>query len=110
MIVYNKTKSIIVSKNVNVADSFLKRFLGLIPKKKLEEEEGLLITKCSSVHTFFMSFPIDVVFINKNLKVIDVITIKPWKVSKFYDSDFVIEFNAGFLNGKISCGDEIELR
>ncbi len=110
MIVYNKTKSIIVSKNVNVADSFLKRLLGLIPKKKLEEEEGLLITKCSSVHTFFMSFPIDVVFINKNLKVIDVITIKPWKVSKFYDSDFVIEFNAGFLNGKISCGDEIELR
>ncbi|HOJ86406.1 MAG: DUF192 domain-containing protein [Elusimicrobiales bacterium] len=110
MIVYNKTKDITVSDKVRVADTFLSRFLGLIPKKQLSSDEGLLITKCNGIHTCFMSFDIDAVFVSKDFKVLDIITIKPWRFSKFYESEFVLEFNSNFVYGKISVGDFIELR
>jgi len=104
----NVTKNIIVSKNLKIADKFFDRLKGLMFRKNMPLDECLLITDCIGVHSCFMRFPIDVVFFSSN-KAIDIITLKPWRFSKFYKSDFVIEFNAGFIYDKISIGDEIKV-
>ncbi|MGC8867738.1 MAG: DUF192 domain-containing protein [Elusimicrobiales bacterium] len=111
MILYNKTKNLIISSNIDVADSFLKRLFGLILKKNPPSDYGLMIPHCISVHSCFMSFTIDVVFTNRDMMVIDIITLKPWRFSKIYFcSENVFEFRAGFVYDKISIGDLIEIK
>lgn len=109
MILYNKSKNLIVSSKLKIAESFIDRFLGLIPRKEIFDDECLIIKNCRGVHSCFMSFPIDVVFLDKDLKVIDVIGLKPWRFSKFYDSFYACEFKYNSVYGKISCGDILEI-
>lgn len=63
-----------------VADTFLSRFLGLMFRRGLPAGEGLLITRCNSIHTFFMRFPIDAVFLDASGAVVRVVRgIPPWR-------------------------------
>jgi uncharacterized membrane protein (UPF0127 family) len=52
-----------------VADSFFTRLRGLLGRRELSRDEGLLIRPGSSIHTWFMRFPIDVVFLDRDLRV-----------------------------------------
>ena len=52
-----------------MADSSAKRRTGLLKHERLEPGEGLWIVPCESVHTFFMKFPIDLVYLDKKRKV-----------------------------------------
>ncbi len=64
---------------LTVADNFLKRFLGLMGRFRLEANEGLLLAPCNSIHMMFMRFPIDVIFYDEEYKVVKVATnLKPW--------------------------------
>jgi uncharacterized membrane protein (UPF0127 family) len=54
------------SLRVRVADTFVGRGLGLLVGRPLDESEGLLIAPCSSIHTFGMRYPIDVVFLQRD--------------------------------------------
>lgn len=68
---------------VRVADSFWSRFKGLMFRKKPIESEGLWITPCNSIHMFFMSFAIDVVFLNEQNEVVKTyFELQPWKIIK----------------------------
>lgn len=110
MKLYNLTTKKLICENVEIADSFLKRLFGLIPKKDIPLNYSLMIPKCMSVHTFFMSFDIDVVFTDINFKVIDIVMIKPWRFSKIYFSAYnVFEFRAGYVYDKIYIGDNLIL-
>lgn len=51
---------------IKVAESFLSRFIGLMGKKSLPKETGLLIAPCQSIHMMFMRFSIDAVYVDKN--------------------------------------------
>lgn len=51
---------------VEIAESFKQKLLGLITYKKLGRNRVMLIENCRSIHTFFMRFPIDVIFVDKN--------------------------------------------
>ena len=51
---------------LEIADTFLKRFLGLMGRKKIPAGQGLLILPCNSIHMLFMRFSIDAVYIDKN--------------------------------------------
>ena len=67
-----------LSHNVDIADTFYKRMKGLLGKSGLKTGEALWIKPCMSVHTFFMKFPIDVIFLNKKNHVIATIkNLKP---------------------------------
>lgn len=55
---------------VRIADGFWSRLIGLLSKRSIEENEGLLIVPCTSIHTFFMRFTIDLVFLDKNNRVV----------------------------------------
>jgi uncharacterized membrane protein (UPF0127 family) len=61
-----------VSGQARKAESLWARFAGLMGRRRLEEGEGLLLAPCSSVHTFFMRFPIDVIFMDREGKVVKV--------------------------------------
>ena len=64
-----------------VARSFGARVRGLIGRRGLAPGEGLLILKCNAIHTFFMSFPIDATFLDKNDRVVRVVrNIRPWRL------------------------------
>ena len=73
---------VIIDGPVYVANSFLDRFFGLMGRKKIDEEEGLLLKNTSSIHTSFMKFTIDVIYLNKDYNVIYKETVKPWKIGK----------------------------
>lgn len=63
--------------NIEIADTFFKRFLGLMGRKKLSPSEGLLITPCNSVHMMFMRFSIDVIYLDDNMKVLKIVKSLP---------------------------------
>ncbi len=64
-----------------IADSMMTRGVGLLSKKSLPEEEGLLIKPCTSVHTFFMRFPIDILCLDKTNTVVKGVRMKPNRFS-----------------------------
>lgn len=63
-----------------IADSFMKRFLGYMLQKE-PHYESILFQPCNSIHTYFMKFPIDVLFIDENMEVCKKIEgLKPGKI------------------------------
>ena len=64
-----------------VARSFLERTRGLIGRRGLEKGTGMLILKCNCIHTCFMKFPIDAIFLDGNGNVVkEVKNIRPWRL------------------------------
>jgi uncharacterized membrane protein (UPF0127 family) len=62
-----------------VARTLLQRMKGLIGYRDLPSGQGMLIEKCNAIHTFFMKFPIDAVFFDRNGNVVKTVKhIKPW--------------------------------
>ena len=80
-----------------VANNYWSRFRGLIGSRPLQAGEGLLIVPCSSVHTHFMSFPIDVLYLNREGEVVGIDhSLLPWRLGRFYKQvRYVLELPAG---------------
>ena len=71
----------ILGVRAKIARTFFERAKGLIGVKSLPPGEGLLILRCNSIHTFFMSFPIDAVFLDRNDNVVKAVrNIRPWRL------------------------------
>ena len=64
-----------------LATGFFSRFLGLMGKRGISPEEAICFPKCNSIHTFFMRFPIDILFLSKEGEVIEVVeALGPWRL------------------------------
>jgi uncharacterized membrane protein (UPF0127 family) len=101
-----------LSNNVIVADSILKRMKGLLGKSELPVGEALWIKPCMSVHTFFMKFPIDVIFLNKRNQAIALIkNMLPNCLTGLYPKAVsVLELPAGTIEATdTEVGDKIEI-
>jgi uncharacterized membrane protein (UPF0127 family) len=88
------------------------RLRGLIGVRELPEGEGLLIKPCHGVHCMFMSIPIDVVYVDRNNRVVAVDkAMKPWAVGKIYrESAFVVELPVGAIDASgTQPGDQLEI-
>jgi uncharacterized protein len=86
----------VVCERCEVARSFAARSKGLLGRAGLGRGEGLLIAKTSSIHTFFMRFPMDAVFLDKQLRVRAVVpAIRPFRVSWRPGARSVLELAAG---------------
>ncbi|KPK21937.1 MAG: hypothetical protein AMJ76_01370 [Dehalococcoidia bacterium SM23_28_1] len=80
--IVNVSKGTTVSGQLRKAESLWARFVGLMGRRRLEEGEGLLLAPCSSVHTFFMRFPIDVIFMDREGKVVKVApALRPFRLA-----------------------------
>ena len=79
-----KAQGDVLTEAIHLADNPLTRMLGLMGKPGLEQGQGLLIKPCNSVHSCFMRFRFDAVFLDSEGKVLRVIEgMKPWRCSPF---------------------------
>ena len=86
----------VVCARCQVATTPLARARGLLGRKQLPPGEGLLIRPGFSIHTLFMRFPIDVVFLDKSGSVVDVVRqLKPWRAATRLRARAVLELAAG---------------
>lgn len=102
----------ILSKDILIADSMMSRLIGLMFKKKLVGADGLLIDPCNSIHTCFMRYSLDVVFIGKEDRVVKIIrNIRPWRMTWIYFSaKKTLELPAGKLPIDLKEGDILEVK
>ncbi|MFC7063863.1 DUF192 domain-containing protein [Halobacillus seohaensis] len=95
------------------AKSFTERFLGLINRKQPIMDEGLWFDRCNSIHMFFMSFPIDVVFLDEQKKVIRSLpAVQPWTfVKRVRHARSTLELPKGAIEHyQIKEGDLLEIQ
>jgi uncharacterized membrane protein (UPF0127 family) len=79
-----------------VADRPLARMRGLLGRRELPRGEGILLRPAASVHTWFMRFPIDVVFLDPELRVLEVVPdLSPWRIASRRRAHAVLELAAG---------------
>lgn len=95
-----------------LAGTFLARFKGLMGRSALSPGEALVIKPCNSVHTFFMKFPIDLLFLDENYVVLKTMeNVKPFRLSPVVKkSRMVVELPAGLLAATgTRAGDRLSL-
>jgi hypothetical protein len=112
MKLYNNTKQVWLATELAVAESFLSRLVGLLGRKSLADDQGLLISPCDSIHTFGMLFSIDAVFIDREYKVVKVCeAVKPFRViMPVKRAKSVIELPAHSVAKKpIEMGDQLQV-
>ncbi len=91
--------------------SLYSKMKGLLGTKELKDGEGLLIPDCKQVHTWFMQYPIDVIFLDSSNTVLTYRTLKPWKISPwFFRAKSVLEVPAGFADKNLlKKGEKLEV-
>ena len=111
VLVRNQTRKTVLAQAADVADSSAKRRTGLLKHERLAPGEGLWIVPCESVHTFFMKFPIDLVYLDKKRKVKKVRHAVPaWRLSACLSAHSVLELPAGTVEQtRTAVGDELEV-
>ncbi len=100
----------LIASRVVKAKTFFDRFLGLIVRRKLKNKESFLIEHCSSIHTFWMRYSIDAVFLDDDNRVLAIYcNIKPFRVTPFIKNAFsVLELCSGVIGQtSLSIGDLI---
>lgn len=107
--ILNQTKNTVVAEDARLARSMWSRFWGLMGRKELPDGQGLLIDPCDSIHMFFMRFPLDVVFLDREMKVVKVVGgIKPWRVALGGGGKKALEINAGAAaEASVEPGDQL---
>ena len=94
----NITRGAVLANSADLADTSEKRRTGLLKHTELKAGEGLWIVPCESVHSFFMKFTIDVLYLDRNKKVRGMRpNMKPWRVSACLPAHSVLELPAGTL-------------
>ena len=81
-----KKKEMVLGEKVFIASTFFERLKGLMFDNRLGEEfDGMLIKHCNSIHTCFMNYKIDVLFLNKNLEVIKILLSQSRNYLRFHN-------------------------
>ena len=114
VVLINKTKGINFGQ-LDFADSFVSRLMGLMFRK--DPENGLILKlpssrskRGSAIHMFFMRFPLDIIFLDDDKKVVDMVSIRPWKTyTPRSPAKYVVELKEGSINNyKLEIGDEMD--
>lgn len=67
---------------VEEADTFLRRLTGLMFRRSMSSGYGLMLYPCSRIHTCFMCFPIDALYLDETYTVLGKETVEPWRIGK----------------------------
>ena len=99
----------IISESVIVADTFRSRLRGALGYRRLDEGEGVVLRPSFSIHTWFMRFPIDVVFVDADQVVIKISEgVKPFRTAACRGAREVVELPAGECGRRgLAVGDRI---
>lgn len=131
-LIHQKTNQLL-AEQILFSHSFFKRVRGLLGFKGLKPHQVMWIKPCAGIHTFFMKFPIDVIFVDENLRVKSVCeNLPPWKIfnsagkklsffqyylhpstydlKNYFQHTSVFEFQAGALaKHSINKGDQLHV-
>jgi uncharacterized membrane protein (UPF0127 family) len=95
-LIINVTRGSVVTEHAIIADRPLRRLRGLMGRRVLPTGEGILLRPAPSIHTAFMRFAIDAVFLDRELRVVRVAEhVPPWRVAAARGSRAVLELRAG---------------
>jgi uncharacterized protein len=110
--VSNASRGCTLADRADIADTSSKRRTGLLKHTSLEPGEGLWIAPCEGIHTFRMKFPIDVVFLNRDKKILKVRpNMVRGRISFSLRAHSVLELPAGTLEKTgTSVGDQLEFK
>lgn len=105
----NLTRGNILCERTLIADTALPRMRGLLGKRALPAGEGMLLQPAPSIHTAFMRFAFDAVFLDGTLRVIRVVErLKPWRAVTVRHAVSVVELAAGEISRRgVEVGDQI---
>lgn len=112
MVLVNATKKTTVADNCRLANTVFKRMVGLLPRNSLAPGEGLLIDRCYGIHTVGMRFSIDVLFLDKELRVVrSVPALPPFRTCVVKQAVYVLELPAGAIERtRTEPGDQIQIQ
>jgi len=111
--VRNITRGSALAERADHARTILTRLRGLLGTSGLSEGTGLVIEPCNSVHMWGMSYPLDVVFADREGVVVGVVQeLRPWRLTKVYrGARYAIELPVGVISASgTELGDKLELR
>jgi uncharacterized protein len=105
----NETTGKTVVARLAIADAFWSRLAGLQFRRQLPSDAGLLLVPCNSVHTCFVRFPVDVVFLDEHGCVLAVRhNLRPWRLAFGpRKTHAVLEMTAGATG--VQPGEKIRL-
>jgi len=108
MCIDNQTKGTRVIPHLCYATTFWQRLTGLLGTQSLPQGHGLLIKPCSSVHTFGMAYPIDVLFVDREHRIIKVVVgLSAGRVALAKGSDYVVELPIGTVEQTLCAVGDI---
>ncbi len=110
LIIRNIDRGTELANQAAVAETSAARRTGLLRHSSLPHGSGLWIVPCEGIHTFGMKFPIDVVFLDRKLKVLKTArNLKPWRISLCLAAHSVLELPSGTLEATATRrGDQLE--
>lgn len=108
--VSNVTRGTTLATFVEIADTSRSRRKGLLGRVSLSPGEGLWITACEGVHTWFMQFPIDLIYLSREGRIVKLKSdVAPWRLSACLSAGSVLEVSAGsILASRSEKGDLVE--
>lgn len=107
----NITRGVVLADSAELADTSAKRRTGLLKHTELKQGQGLWIVPCESVHSFFMKFTIDVLYLDRAKRVRAIRReMKPWRISACLPAHSVLELPAGTIQmSGTEKGDQLSL-
>lgn len=111
MILLRSEPKMQICARLDKATSFKHRLLGLIGKRELNDY-GMYFPNCNWIHTFFMSVPIDVIYVDKKMKIKKIDhKLKPWRLAMpVFAASSVIEIASGKASElKLQVGEELHV-
>jgi uncharacterized membrane protein (UPF0127 family) len=79
--VYNRTRQSFLSLGVGIADTHFKSLKGLLGRRELRQDDGLWVIPCQGIHTIGVLFPIDVIYLDADRKVIHLVEhLSPFRI------------------------------
>lgn len=108
----NLTREVVLARRIRLALGAWQRTRGLLGWPALGEGEGLLLRPCGAVHTCFMTYSIDVLFLAEGGEVVGLDTMRPWRFSSIYGAALAtLELPAGVAAGSgTQLGDRVAFR
>lgn len=110
--VRNLTRQCVIAEDVRMADTYFRRLQGLMGRQSLPKGSGLWITPCNDIHSCFMRFEFDAIFLDRENTVLYVLErMKPWRVSRMVKGGrVVLEVPAGTIEATgTHVGDRVSL-
>jgi len=98
-VLYRQDNHIPLLTDVMHTTSLLERMRGLLGRRPLLENQGLLLRPCSAVHTFGMRYPLDLLFLDREWRITKMVdSLNPYRMAWSFGASMVIEMRSGTLN------------